>query len=584
MANAITGFRIYRKDTAFATPPGTVEGTLIATITQKTTTQASFIVPAKGANVTVQVTTSSWMTVGNNVNVLFGGHYKIMSVPNGTSVVLRYEDIATNVHTNATIGSGSDVTNAAFNDTTTPNPNWFYRQIIDTSGGQTYEQNDVQIYAGPPTTLHWLRNIFQTEGVNYQYVFANGVAADRQGNIIVVGTFGGSVNLGDGVTRTAVEGKDGFIVKYSSTGVVLWAKTFGGSGDDVAYGVAVDSAGNVIVTGYINSSVNFGGGPLPNLGGHDIFVVKYSSAGSHIWSHSYGDQYVYGDDWGSAVAVDASDNVFIGGVVGPYPVNFGGGDIAGLGSQNTFVLKLNSAGAYIWAKRLPGGGFGDGNSLNSIAVDRAGDVLIAGYVTGQINFGTGLQSANGAFFAKYSGATGAYQWARAIGSGSASGVATDPINGDVVFTGSFTGSANFGTGTVSTSGGGAIFVVRYTATGTQVWLNVYGGLPGASDNGSSVAIDSVGRIGVTGQVQSAVDFGGGYLYGSGLNFFALTLTSSGQYLWAKRVVSAIGHAVAFDSSSNMVTTGWVTDTVDFGGGPVSFSVPAQHGFAVWYGA
>jgi hypothetical protein len=63
----------------------------------------------------------------------------------------------------------------------------------------------------------------------------------------------------------------------------LWSKSFGNAGFDVATATAIDSAGNVVVTGYFQGTVDFGGGPLTTAGEDDIFVAKLDSSGNHLW-------------------------------------------------------------------------------------------------------------------------------------------------------------------------------------------------------------------------------------------------------------------------------------------------------------
>jgi hypothetical protein len=60
----------------------------------------------------------------------------------------------------------------------------------------------------------------------------------------------------------------------SCVGLTLWSRRFGGTSDDVGRAIAVDSGGNVVVTGYFEDTADFGNGPLPSAGSDDIFVVK----------------------------------------------------------------------------------------------------------------------------------------------------------------------------------------------------------------------------------------------------------------------------------------------------------------------
>src|SRR5260370_3730366 len=102
--------------------------------------------------------------------------------------------------------------------------------------------------------------------------------------------------------------------------------------------------------------------------------------------------------------------------------------------------------------------------------------------------------------------------------------------------------------------------------------------------GMAITVSASGRVGVTGQLQSAwVVFGGQYFYGNTApNYFALTLASSGQSIWAKRATDGAGQAAAFDSSGNLITAGWIGGgTLDFGAGPVSL-VGGANAFSARY--
>jgi len=79
-----------------------------------------------------------------------------------------------------------------------------------------------------------------------------GVAADPAGNILVTGSMAGTIDFGGG-PLTSAGSSDVFLAKYSAGGAVLWTKHLGGPGPDVGYGVASDSAGNVIVVGYFTA-------------------------------------------------------------------------------------------------------------------------------------------------------------------------------------------------------------------------------------------------------------------------------------------------------------------------------------------
>jgi hypothetical protein len=125
---------------------------------------------------------------------------------------------------------------------------------------------------------------------------AQRVARDAAGNLYVVGQFAGSVDFdpGSGVAwHTSGGGQDVFLSKFSASGAFQWARTWGGSGRDVANGLGVDSAGNVYVTGPFQNTVDFNrGGTAPdthnsNAGGaNNIYLTKFSPDGAHEWART----------------------------------------------------------------------------------------------------------------------------------------------------------------------------------------------------------------------------------------------------------------------------------------------------------
>src|SRR5207247_3070043 len=100
--------------------------------------------------------------------------------------------------------------------------------------------------------------------------------------------------------------------KYSPTNGVLWAKRFGGSGDEFGNAVAVDRNGDVLVTGTFAGSITFGGATLSTIGGgRGMFVAKLSGAtGAHIWSKNL---LCGSESSGLGVAVDSAGNALVGG-------------------------------------------------------------------------------------------------------------------------------------------------------------------------------------------------------------------------------------------------------------------------------
>src|SRR5439155_25159833 len=135
-----------------------------------------------------------------------------------------------------------------------------------------------------------------------------GVSVDRSGDVYVTGVFSAGANLGGG----SINSSGMFLAKYSGgDGSYRWAKSYGGTG----YGVATDPAsGNVVFTGNLSGTTDFGGG-LVGPGG--IFLAMYDSGGNHVWSKCFNlaSRGYSSVDSGYGVSFDAAGNVTFSGQV-----------------------------------------------------------------------------------------------------------------------------------------------------------------------------------------------------------------------------------------------------------------------------
>ena len=431
--------------------------------------------------------------------------------------------------------------------------------VTDDRGAQASDSALVAI-AGSAAGTPWARG-FGGAASDVGY----GVAVDASGNTVMTGRVESSVDFGGGVV---CQPATVFVSKYSPTGATLWSKCLGGvRGGGTGRAVAVDGHGNVLVTGKFSGSVDFGTGPLTSAGASSIFVAKYSAAGVPVWSRAFGGGF---NDVGNGVAVDAGGNVVIIGTAAG-TVNFGGGPITANGYM-IVVAKFSPAGGHLWSR-----GFGDSfsNSGNAVAVDPSGNIAVTGAFSGPADFGGGVLTSAGVdiFLAKLS-PTGGHLWSRHFGSALAvhagNGVACDG-SGNVLVTGSFENSIDLGAGWTTSFAHKDMFVAKYSPAGDYLWSRLAGGL--FDDAGRGIAVDTSGKVVVTGTFQAAVNFGAGSLTSAGrTDIFVARYAGDGTPLGAQRFGGAdfdAGNAVAVDAGGRPVVTGCYRLGVDFGGTPLA---------------
>lgn len=304
------------------------------------------------------------------------------------------------------------------------------------------------------------------------------IAVDPVGNIIVTGTFSGTVTFGEGsdaITLNSVGDIDSFVAKWGRDGALIWAKQATGSCTYSDSDVTADPAGNIIFPHF-----SFQGIPGRPGSCSDATISKYTAGGSPIWQiqieEGSRNGYVAADMAGNVLVVALS--VSIDGkrrvVVSKYMANgesaWDDGVIVSLPNMaesarpaaddagNIFVIGSNLAGnlfklssdggQQLWAVRV-------GGSPKGIAVDAARNIIVRGTFSGTATFGEGdnttALTAAGAdpstFLAKYA-SDGALIWAKKVGTikgpenqGTGQGISSD-VAGNSIFTGSFSGSGS----------------------------------------------------------------------------------------------------------------------------------------------
>lgn len=437
------------------------------------------------------------------------------------------------------------------------------------------------------------------------------IALDGAGNVYVTGYFLGTARFGGTLLTSASPGEpDVFVAKLDAAGNYLWAQSAGGSGRDWANALAVDAQGNAYITGYLGSfSAAFGGHRLFNASAAgDAFVAKLEGGtGTWQWAVRAGGS---GTESGSAIAVDGTGQVIVGGVFESGVADFGPTNLlnAHVGASDVFVAKLAPAtGAWQWAQRAGGTGRED---VGGLAVDAVGAVYVAGSfsslaapfgpttLTTSIT-GTGQTrgpSAN-AYVAKLDAGGTGWVWAvqggqtaGGSGGGEARALALD-ATGNIYVAGNFrSATARFGTAALVNASRATIeghypsdvFVAKLSGTGSWLWAQQGGGA--VNESAAAVTVDAVGRVAVIGSFSQRVPPVAGAptsgYYSPTATFGTTTLTSAGgSDVFVAQLDAAGNYRGVTQAGGDGVDAGWglaqnaaglLYCTGDFSASPATF--------------
>jgi len=402
-------------------------------------------------------------------------------------------------------------------------------------------------------------------GHSQGFEYVNAVTTDASGNIYVTGQIEYTTTFDGGGTYTVLGGHDVFIAKYSAAGDVNWVQSFGGPDGDIGWAIDLDALGNVYVTGEFEDSMTVGSTKLVAPGaedGNDIFLVKYNNSGQLQWAKQAGGPW---HDKAFGLTVDALGNIYMGGFFSG-EANFGGTMIYGYGVTDAVLAKYDTDGNIIWVKKS--GGTGD-DEIKAIAIDNSGNIYISGGFEGTANFGGISKSSAGgidAFIAKYDN-NGTIIWAK-TGGGSLNdksrGITVD-ASGNVYATGEVEGSSSFDGVSATGLGWFDIFVAKYNNNGDLQWYKTAGG--NNKDAGRAITNDAAGMVYVTGEYSNTGTFGSFTInpYGQ-IDMFTAKYDASGEVLGVVKAGGGsddAGKGIAIDPSSNIIVGGYYWETADF---------------------
>jgi hypothetical protein len=413
------------------------------------------------------------------------------------------------------------------------------------------------------------------EGAGENYDYGLTVSTDNADQVYICGYFNSpTITFGNTTLTNAFPNqREAFIVKYDAAGNVIWANSFSGGQGEIITSCVNDNVGNLYVTGYYGStSIVLGTDTLSNSGSFDAFIIKYSPSGNVLWAKSAGNNAF---DMGSSIAIDDAGHIYVTGFYESSPISFDGFTLPNAGSYDLFVVKLDTLGNTMWAESIGSTGLESGSNIifdNSGNFYLTGAFNSPSVIIGGIAYNNTSAGSNDVFLIKYN-PNGTVLWTRTGGGTNNDGdhTATIDLEGNVYLTGTYSSlSIVFGTDTLINTGSKDIFIVKYDASGDIIWAKGEGSIgwenaSGYTDNLGNyylmggfydsasliLGTDTINCIDTTGYISV---------------IFIARYDNLGNVMWIKSTEDPGASFIdlAFDNANNIYLTGVYGTSIDFG--------------------
>lgn len=327
-------------------------------------------------------------------------------------------------------------------------------------------------------------------------------------------------------------------VLYAQTPAWVWAKSVGARLDNDAKLTAVrDAAGDIIVSGQFDANAPFGAANLPVAGTIDLYVTKFSQAGTPVWAKGFGG--ISNIMFPGGIVMDGAGNSYLAGSYS-FGMTINGTNYYSAGDKDGYIIKLDPSGNVIWVKSF---GSATPQAFNGIAIS-GNNIYVAGAYSGTFNAGSvTLPASNGgstdAMVIAFDTA-GTALWATTGGGADEDyfyGVSASSTN--VYACGAVRGaSATFGSTNLTGSGSADdILITRLTSSGAFDFAKRVGST--STDQATRIGNDAIGNMYISGSFLGAVNFGGTVsLTSVGTNTYSdgyvTKYDASGNCLWACR--------------------------------------------------
>jgi hypothetical protein len=353
----------------------------------------------------------------------------------------------------------------------------------------------------PTGEVLWSKAFTDVTGDSEQTVSA--IELDATGNVILVGYSYGATNLGGSNIGAASSG-DMVIGKYDNNGTHIFSAVYGTNFSIDATALAIDKASqDIIITGRFWGTLQFGSlGSMTAAGTDayfDIFLVRFTASGVPASSKRYGDG---AEQIPEALAVSGSNVYLSAYFTGTY--DYGAPNTTPVSTTTFYSLALTKLGLgsfpHSWTKK-----YGTDVADSRLAADASGNVYLSGVFGGMLDITSpALNSTAGTAFLAKIEATGTTSWAKQFANLEIAEVTT--TTDGVLVAGYVTGDVDLGGGPVTYSGSNDPFVAHFAADGTHKWSRVFAGAVG-SQRAATIAVASNGTTWVGHNFDGTIDFG-----------------------------------------------------------------------------
>jgi hypothetical protein len=421
---------------------------------------------------------------------------------------------------------------------------------------------------------------------------ADGVAIDQAGYIYASGFIEGPCDLdpGLGVDMHDSNGStDMALSKFDSNGVYVWGRTWGGTGWDDAYRIALDDADNLYVLGTFAETVDFDPGPGEEIrtanDAWDLFVSKFSADGTFQWVKTW-----EAEDWVycTSICYNHFGGLYIAGNYNGI-VDFDPGEGEDFRnsreSGQAVLIKIDTDGNYEWARAWGSNHpLSRGDEAVAVAADSYGNALTTGFFSRTVDFDPGpdedIHSAAGysdAFLTIFNPAgdhLGAMTWGGSDGSDEGRSISVSASG--VYVGGDFEGTVDMDPGPgedihVGTADSPDMFLSKFDLSGNFQWARTWGG--NGQDYCETVCA-GIEMVYVGGTFVDSVDFDTGpgmdiHTAEDNRNSFLSAFTHDGNFVWARSwdtgsdAVNVGAHMVINDMEDNALLAGSFSGTPDF---------------------